>query len=141
MKKIAVSGGMDPLHIGHVRMFQEARKLGDYLIVILNNDNFLKRKKGFAFMPQEERKELIELYNFVDEVYIHNPTNPEDMTVCEALEKLVPHTFANGGDRYSHNTPEDILCKKLGITTEYNVGGEKIQSSSDMVKQAQSSTK
>ena len=57
---VAVSGGFDPIHIGHVRMFERAKALGDELVVILNNDNWLKKKKGFAFMPEKERKEVIE---------------------------------------------------------------------------------
>ena len=56
---VAISGGMDPLHIGHVRLIKAARKLGDELIVILNNDNWLKDKKGFVFMSQKERKEIL----------------------------------------------------------------------------------
>ena len=56
---VAVSGGWDPVHIGHVRLFNEAKKLGDELVVILNNDNWLRKKKGFVFMPQAERKEIL----------------------------------------------------------------------------------
>ena len=70
-----MSGGFDPIHVGHVRMFQEAKKLGDELVVILNNDNWLKKKKGYAFMPEEERKEVIEGLRPVDRVIIsgHKP--------------------------------------------------------------------
>jgi D-beta-D-heptose 7-phosphate kinase/D-beta-D-heptose 1-phosphate adenosyltransferase len=57
-KIVMVSGGFDPVHIGHVRMFKEAKKLGDKLVVVVNNDNWLKLKKGYAFMPEEERKKL-----------------------------------------------------------------------------------
>lgn len=138
MKKVAVSGGFDPLHVGHLRMFKKAKELGDYLIVILNDDNFLKKKKGYIFMPEQERKEIIESYSFVDEVYIHHPISKEDMTVCQALEMIKPNIFANGGDRYKTNTPEDKLCKLLDIKTVYNVGGDKVQSSSDMVSNAKS---
>src|SRR3989344_2742944 len=100
---VAISGGMDPLHIGHVRLIKAAQKLGDELIIILNNDNWLKDKKGFVFMPQRERK------------------------------KIRPHIFANGGDRKPDGdpVPEVALCEKLGIEIIYNVGeGGKVQSSS-----------
>jgi cytidyltransferase-like protein len=137
---VAVSGGFDPVHIGHVRMFNEAKKLGDYLVVIANNDNWLKLKKGFAFMPEEERKEIIEAFKSVDEVMLtlHEP-NCTDISVCRELEILKPDIFANGGDRKPDGTPvpEVALCERLGIKMIYNVGqGGKVQSSSDLVKRA-----
>ena len=141
---VAVSGGFDPVHIGHVRMFQEARKLGDKLVVILNNDNWLRKKKGFAFMPELERKEIIEALVGVDEVVVtSHQENPIDMSVCAELEKIHPAIFANGGDRTvqdsknksSSLSPEAVLCERLHIKMEYNVGrGGKIQSSSDLVR-------
>lgn len=135
---VAVSGGFDPVHIGHVRMFQEAKKLGDYLIVIANNDNWLKLKKGYAFMPEEERKEIIEAFGCVDEVVLtfHEP-GTTDMSVCKELEAIKPDIFANGGDRKADNIPEYEVCERLGIKMEFNVGhGGKVQSSSDLVKRA-----
>jgi cytidyltransferase-like protein len=129
---VAVSGGFDPIHIGHVRMFEEAKKLGDKLVVILNNDHWLKKKKGYAFMKSKERKEIIEALHVVDEVVLtsHKPS-PEDMSVCAELRKLKPHIFANGGDRGKTNTPELIVCRELGIQTAFGVGkGGKVQSSS-----------
>ena len=111
---VAVSGGFDPVHVGHVRMFNEAKKLGDKLVVILNNDNWLKKKKGGAFMPEQERKEILEALASVDEVYLtFHPENPTDMSVCAELEGIKPHIFANGGDRFSKNTPEVALCNDL----------------------------
>ena len=68
-KVVATSGGFDPIHIGHLRCFQEARKLGDYLIVILNDDNWLKRKKGRVFMTANERSEIIKGFGCVDDVF------------------------------------------------------------------------
>src|SRR3989344_8893138 len=104
---VAVSGGFDPVHIGHVRLFREAKALGHYLVVILNNDNWLLKKKGFFFMPQDERKEIIESFVAVDEVVLtEHSQDPEDMSVCEALKKVKPHIFANGGDRTKTNIPE-----------------------------------
>mgnify|MGYP000853068210 CR=1 FL=1 len=129
---VAVSGGFDPIHIGHVRMFKEAKALGDKLVVILNNDNWLKKKKGFVFMPQKERKEIIENIKWVDKVVLttHKP-NPENMSVDNALKRIKPDIFANGGDRKIGNTPELLVCKKYGIKMVFNVGkGGKVQSSS-----------
>ena len=67
---VAVSGGFDPLHSGHIRLFKKARSFGSELVVILNNDNWLKRKKGFVFIPQNERKEILEALKWVDRVVI-----------------------------------------------------------------------
>jgi len=128
---VAVSGGFDPVHVGHVRMFKEARALGDKLVVILNNDNWLKKKKGKNFMPEAERKELIESLSCVDEVVITtHPEDPKDVSVCDALRMVRPHIFANGGDRTHDNIPEVALCKELGIEMVFNIGGGKVQSSS-----------
>ncbi len=131
---VAVSGGFDPIHIGHVRMIQEARKLGDRLVVIMNNDHWLTAKKGYAFMPEHERKEIIEAITGVDEVIItnHSPADP-DRSVCRELRIIRPHIFANGGDRKPDDVPvpEVAVCEELGIEMLYNVGaGGKVQSSS-----------
>ncbi len=135
---VAVSGGFDPLHIGHVRMMNEARKLGDKLVVILNNDNWLKDKKGFSFMSEKERKELVEALPSVNKVVITgHRIGDRDRSVVHELEKLRPAVFANGGDREKKNTPEAAACRRLGIRMVFNVGrGGKIQSSSWMIREA-----
>ena len=129
---VAVSGGFDPIHVGHVRMFNEAKKLGDELVVIINNDNWLKHKKHHVFMHQRERKEIIEGLRSVDRVVLTNhKSNPVDMSVCKALEKIKPDIFANGGDRVKSNIPEVATCQKIGCQMVFNVGhGGKVQSSS-----------
>ncbi len=139
-KIVAVSGGFDPVHIGHVRMFNEAKKLGDVLVVIINNDNWLKKKKGYAFMPESERKEIIESFAAVDRVFLteHTP-NTADRSVCEALRKIRPHIFANGGDRFADNIPEVAVCAEIGAKLIFNVGsGGKVQSSSWLIESAKS---
>ncbi len=135
---VAVSGGFDPVHIGHVRMFNEAKKLGDRLVVIINNDNWLAKKKGFVFMNQDERKEIIESFSCVDEVvFTDHEIDPTDMSVSNALRKLKPDIFANGGDRLTHNTPEVNVCAEIGCEMKYNVGaGGKVQSSSWLISDA-----
>lgn len=135
---IAASGGFDPLHIGHVRYLQEARALGDELVVILNTDAWLQKKKGYAFMPQEERKEVLLALSCVDRVvFSHHTQDTQDMSVSKDLERLQPHVFANGGDRKSNTVPEVQCCARLGIKMEFNVGrGGKVQSSSELVERA-----
>lgn len=133
---VAVSGGFDPIHLGHVRMFQEAKNLGDELVVILNNDNWLEAKKGYVFMPQWERKEVLEAFACVDKVVLTNhPKNPKDMSVGKELLKIRPSIFANGGDRHKHNIPEVATCQAISCKMVFNVGdGGKIQSSSWLLK-------
>lgn len=133
MKVVATSGYFDPMHIGHVRLLKEARKLGDKLIVILNSDKQAMIKKGFSFMPQEQRKEIIQELNCVDEVFI---SIDEDGSQCKTLAFLKPDIFAKGGDRNSSNIPETEVCKKYNIEIINNVGGEKIQSSSWLIDKA-----
>lgn len=139
-KIVMVSGGFDPVHIGHVRMFNEAKKLGDHLVVVMNNDNWLNLKKGYVFMPEHERKEIIEAFGCVDEVIITgHEKGTKDISVCEELRKIRPHIFANGGDRKPDwdPVPEVSVCEELGIEMVYNVGhGGKVRSSSELVEQA-----
>ena len=132
-KIVVISGGFDPIHVGHLRMFKEARALGDKLIVLINNDNWLTTKKGFAFMPQEERGEIISAFPFVDEVvFTSHDINDPDRSVSRELASIRPHIFANGGDRKNMtDIPEAKICEELGIEMVFNVGhGGKVQSSS-----------
>jgi len=135
---VAVSGGFDPVHIGHVRLFNDAKKLGDELVVILNNDNWLKQKKGFVFMPQKERKEIVMSLKCVDRVILtEHGLSPKDMSVCRELKKIKPDIFANGGDR-ARNTlpgPEVALCSEINCQMVFNIGkGGKVQSSSWLIE-------
>jgi len=134
-----VSGGFDPLHVGHVELFNHARNLSDALFVIINTDTFLMEKKGKIFMPFEERKIIVENIKSVDLVV---SSIDEDHTVCKTLEKLsslidaidADLFFCNGGDRTNgENTPEHKICEKLNIETVYGLG-DKIQSSSWLTK-------
>lgn len=128
-KTIVVSGGLDPIHVGHIKMIQSAAELGD-VIVVLNSDAWLRRKKGYVFMPFEERKYVLQQFECVNEV---SAVDDDDGTVCEALYRLKPDMFGNGGDRTSKNTPEGSVCNELNIEMIWNLGGEKIQSSSGLV--------
>ena len=129
---VCVSGGFDPVHIGHLRMIQDAAQYG-HVIVIVNSDEWLMRKKGYIFMPFEERCEILEGFTATGETtYVIDTDN----SVCEALRRIKPDYFANGGDRKKNNTPEMKVCSELGIELLWNVGGGKIQSSSTLVNDA-----
>lgn len=123
MVLVAVSGGFDPLHLGHLEHIHRARQLGDALVVILNGDAFLMQKKGYVVQPEEERAYILAGLRDVDMVYIHHPTQKGDMSVCEALEIVRPDIFAKGGDRAPDRDPipEVFTCARLGIKIEYGV--------------------
>lgn len=130
LHKVAVSGGFDPLHFGHVRYIQNAAKFGD-VYIILNTDSWLRRKKGYAFMPWEQRAEILRSIKGVKDVIL---ARDDDDTVCESLRYLYPDYFAKGGDRTRENTPEQAVCIELGIEMLWNIGGEKIASSQELVR-------
>ena len=128
---VLVSGGFDPVHVGHIRMIREAAKYGD-VIVIANSDEWLHSKKGFMFMDFNARHEILDA---IKGVLVVDSVDDSDGTVCDALRRHKPTYFANGGDRGKNNTPEVLLCKELGIELLWGIGGaEKIESSSDLVK-------
>jgi len=131
-KTICVSGGFDPVHVGHLRMMEEAAQYGD-VVAIVNSDKWLMRKKGYIFMPFKERCAIIQGFSCVAETSF---VEDSDDTVCEALRRLKPDYFANGGDRKTDNTPEMEVCSDLGIELLWSVGGGKIQSSSTLVNDA-----
>ncbi len=136
---IVLSGGFDPIHKGHLRMFREASWLGHQVIVGLNSDEWLTRKKGKPFMDFEERKEIIEGFKYVNQVL---PFNDLDDTASDVIKQVcnlyqdydVNIYFANGGDRGKGNVPELDTCKDLNVVMLWGVGGGKIQSSSDLIK-------
>jgi len=131
---VATGGGFDPLHEGHIRLFKEAKKLGDVLVVMLNSDTQLRQKKGSTFyLSENERKEIVESIRYVDKVII----DPGPDITCEAALRLIkPDILAKGGDRTPSNMAqiEIDVCKEIGCKIIYNVGGEKVQSSSWLLK-------
>ena len=128
---IMVSGGFDPVHAGHIRMIRAAAEYGD-VIVIANSDAWLHDKKGFVFMDFNQRAEIL---NSIKGVILVDSVDDSDGTVCEAIRRLRPTFFANGGDRGKHNTPEQNVCDELGIEMLWSIGcDEKVAASSDLVK-------
>ena len=127
---VMVSGGFDPVHAGHIRMIRAAAEYGD-VIVIANSDDWLWRKKGFVFMEYARR---VEILNAIKGVILVDSVDDADDTVCEAISRLRPTYFANGGDRGRSNTPEQDVCEELGVKMLWGIGGEeKLQSSSELV--------
>ena len=112
MKKVAISGYFDPIHVGHLEYIELSKKLGDYLIVIVNNNHQCVLKKGKPFMDEKDRIKIIEAIEWVDEVFL---SIDMDKTVCKSLEAIKPNIFTNGGDRTIEEIPESIVCKKYGI--------------------------
>ncbi len=125
-KRIVISGGFDPLHPGHVAMIESAAEYGEVHIV-LNSDDWLVHKKGFYFQPWVDRKKLLEVYT----PHVHT-VDDSDGTVCEALRRIKPDYFGNGGDRTNKNTPELDVCEELGIEPVFELGGGKYSSSSEI---------
>lgn len=128
---VMVSGGFDPVHVGHIRMIREAAEYGD-VIVIANSDDWLFRKKGFQFMDFKSRHEIL---SAIKGVILVDSVDDTDDTVCDAIRRHKPTYFANGGDRRKNNTPEVLLCNEMGVELLWGIGGdEKVASSSDLVK-------
>lgn len=133
MKISVVSGGFDPIHSGHISYLKAAKEISDYLIVALNSDDWLERKKKRVFMPIKERQIILMSIEFVDEVIIFD----DDIGSCkDALEKIktkYPNEeiiFCNGGDRNKDNIPE---MEVTGVNFMFGVGGEDKQNSSSWI--------
>lgn len=134
--KVIVSGGFDPVHPGHIKMFQEAAMHGD-VIVALNSDNWLTRKKGKPFMLFAERLAVLASIRYISDVISFDDT---DGTACDAIRKVKFLNansriyFANGGDRDINNIPEIGVCNELGVEVITGIGGSiKQQSSSALL--------
>jgi len=144
MRVVVISGFFNPLHIGHIDYISSARNLGDFLIVIVNSDDQVKIKGSVPFMNQDDRLRIIRNIKGVDRSVI---SIDEDGSVCQTIREEFKRLqndpffedmiFANGGDRKEGGVPEDILENELGIKMIYNVGGEKVQSSSELIKKSE----
>lgn len=143
MRIVICSGFMNPIHTGHIDYMESARALGDYLIVIINNDKQVELKGSTPFMSENDRLRIVESIGFVNKAMISIDT---DSSVVNSLQLINERysldvfvdsiTFANGGDRTSGNSPEETYCKEEGIRTAYGVGGGKTRSSSDLIVNA-----
>ena len=124
---VVVSGGFDPLHKGHIRLFNESKKLGHKLVCGLNSDKWLFRKKGQILMNFGERAEIISSFRAVDEVISFNDTDDTAVNLLTRVQSIYPECsicFANGGDMEEKNTPESGFCRAYNIDMLWNVGGD-----------------
>jgi len=127
---VLISGGLDPVHNGHLDYIEAAAEYGK-VIVALNSDAWLMRKKGYVFMPWDIRSRIV---NALEPVYKVIRAADHDGTVCNVLRLIKPDYFANGGDRVEANLKEHAVCQELGIVELFNVGGGKVNSSSDIIR-------
>jgi cytidyltransferase-like protein len=140
---VLVTGGFDPLHSGHIAYFEAAKRLGDMLIVGVNSDDWLKRKKGVEFMPFTERSKIVESLKSVDSILEFDDT---DGSACDAIQQVLDMysysdvIFANGGDRTDDNIPE-MRIQDERLTFEFGVGGEDKKNSSSWILQEWKSPK
>ena len=127
IKTVAASGYFDPIHVGHIEYLEMAAKLGDRLVVIVNNDKQAVLKKGAPFMSAEDRLKIVSSLRCVDEAFLSIDMDP---SVCESLRAVQPDIFAKGGDRFVDEIPEAAVCREMGAEIIDGLG-MKIRSSSD----------
>ncbi|MDD4900772.1 MAG: adenylyltransferase/cytidyltransferase family protein [Patescibacteria group bacterium] len=129
---VAVSGYFNPLHVGHLEMMEKAKKLGDELVVIVNNDHQVRLKGSVPFLNQRDRMKIISAIRWVDRVFL---SIDKDRSVRRSLVKVKPNIFAQGGDRNTGNIPEAAVCRRFKIKMVDGLGG-KIRSSSILIARA-----
>ena len=130
---VLCTGGFDPLHSGHIDYFRNARRLGDILVVGVNSDSWLRRKKGREFMPSYERVKIIENLRMVDHCILFNDTDDHAIEAIRNVKMMYPNSqiiFANGGDRTEENIPE---MNEPGVIFEFGVGGYDKKNSSSWI--------
>lgn len=127
---VMVSGGFDPLHVGHINLIEGAAEYGK-VVAVVNSDDWLMRKKGFVVMPWHDRARIIKALKLVDMIV---ECDDSDDTVRLAIESIRPHYFANGGDRTEGHPDEATACDLFGVRQLFNIGGGKVRSSSEIVK-------
>ena len=139
MKKVVITSGFfNPIHIGHMNLMKGAKELGDFLVVIVNNDAQVKIKGSIPFMSEQERMQIIKDIRHVDEVFL---SIDSDGYIPESLKEVARKypgelIFAKGGDRNFDNLPESekLVCKSFNIKIVSGVGGGKVQSSSELLR-------
>ena len=146
-KVMLVSGGFDPVHKGHIEMIEAAAKQAEEVWVILNNDTWLREKKGKAFMKESEREYIMSRIKGVTRTFVCRPRSATDRTVCDGIYSAVnayrrdkegelSMAFGNGGDRVPGNIPEADYCASMEVEMVWNLG-KKVQSSSWLLEKYQ----
>lgn len=135
---VLLSGGFDPYHDGHAKMFARAAEIGD-ICVILNSDDWLVNKKGKAFMSLLQRADVLNSIKGVEWVWHSETLGDVSNDILNIYNHLLYKNrflmFGNGGDRKANNTPEQAICEKLGIPVIFGLGGDKSNSSSALLEQ------
>lgn len=144
-KIIVISGYFNPLHVGHLDYIEQAKELGDRLLVIVNNDDQVKIKGSIPFMNESDRMRIIKSIGCVDDVVLSSDVDASVLKTLKCIHEMYSLqrgwignrnfevVFANGGDRQEGNTPEEEFCREVGIETVYGVGGGKRESSSKLI--------
>ena len=130
---VLCTGGFDPVHSGHIEYFRAAKRLGDVLVVGVNSDSWLRRKKGREFMPSYERIKIIENLSMVDHCILFNDTDDHAIEAIRNVKMLYPNSqivFANGGDRTEKNIPE---MSESDVEFRFGVGGTDKKNSSSWI--------
>ena len=140
IKITVISGYFNPIHIGHLDYIEAARRLGDELWVIVNSDEQVKLKGSVPFQNENDRFRIVKSLSSVDAVFISTDKDHSVITTLQRIYHMVSMSggvlgFANGGDRKAGNTREENFCSNNGIETAYSVGGKKVQSSSNLIKE------
>ena len=137
---MVLSGGFDPLHVGHIRMIQHARDMAALVVVGINSDDWLERRRGRVMTPFEDRCQIVASIRGVTSAVGFDDTDDTAVALLKMVCRLSPGAkiaFGNGGDRTSTNVPEVETCQELGVDLVWGVGGNKVESSSGIIENAE----
>jgi cytidyltransferase-like protein len=133
---LILSGGFDPLHVGHVRMIQQARDLAALVVVGVNSDAWLERNRSAVHMPFEERREVVASIRGVTSAVGFEDQDNTARGLIKMVHTMSPGAkiaFGNGGNRTALNVPEVDLCRELGVDLVWGLGGQRVGASSELV--------
>ena len=135
-----LSGGFDPLHVGHIRMIQHARDMAALVVVGINSDEWLQRRRGRVLTPFDDRCQIVASIRGVTSAVGFEDGDDSAVSLIRMVCRLSPGAkiaFGNGGDRTSTNVPEVEICEELGVDLVWGVGGDKVESRSGVIENAE----